>query len=93
MAEKRVIEIQVKTNASQASTEISGVAASSTAAAAGVTTLGNASNVTLSSLVFTAEGYLDVDIPINVARVITLTLDTDYLNGNTDTNYIIIDQV
>jgi hypothetical protein len=46
MAEKRVIEIQVKTNASQASAEISGVAASSTAAAAGVTTLGNASAAT-----------------------------------------------
>jgi len=54
---------------------------------------GNASNVTLSSLVFTAEGYLDATVPINVARTITLTLDTDYLNGNTDTNYIIIDQV
>ena len=54
---------------------------------------GNASNVTLSSLVFTAEGYLDVTVPINVARVITITLDTDYINGNTDTNYIIIDQV
>ena len=46
MAEKRVIEIQVKTNATQASAEISGVAASSTAAAAGVTTLGNASAAT-----------------------------------------------
>jgi hypothetical protein len=46
MAEKRVIEIQVKTNASQASAEIGGVAASSTAAAAGVTTLGNASAAT-----------------------------------------------
>ena len=54
---------------------------------------GNASNVTLSSVLFTAEGYLDVDIPINVARTITITLDTDYLNGNTDTNYIIINQV
>ena len=54
---------------------------------------GNASNVTLSSLIFTAEGYLDVDIPINVARTITLTLDTDYTNGNTDTTYIIINQV
>jgi len=54
---------------------------------------GNASNVTLSSLVFTAEGYLDATVPINVARTIILTLDTDYLNGNTDTNYIIIDQV
>ena len=53
----------------------------------------NASNVTLSSLIFTAEGYLDVTVPINVARVITLTLDTDYLNGNTDTTNIIINQV
>jgi hypothetical protein len=52
----------------------------------------NASNVTLSSVLFTAEGYLDVTVPINVARTITLTLDTDYINGNTDTNYIIIDQ-
>jgi hypothetical protein len=46
MAEKRVIEIQVKTNATQASADISGVAVSSTAAAAGVTTLGNASAAT-----------------------------------------------
>ena len=37
----------------------------------------NASNVTLSSLVFTAEGYLDVGVPTNAARVINLTLDTD----------------
>ena len=53
----------------------------------------NAANVTLSSLVFTAEGYLDATVPTNVARTITLTLDTDYINGNTDTNYIIINQV
>jgi hypothetical protein len=53
----------------------------------------NASNVTLSSVLFTAEGYLDVSVPINVARVITITLNTDYINGNTDTNYIIINQV
>jgi hypothetical protein len=53
----------------------------------------NAGNVTLSSVLFTAEGYLNVTVPINVARVITITLDTDYLNGNTDTNYIIINQV
>ncbi len=53
----------------------------------------NAGNVTLSSVLFTAEGYLDVTVPINVARVITLTLDTDYTNKNTDTTYIIIDQV
>jgi len=46
MAEKRVIEIQVKTNATQAATEINTVTASSTAAAAGVTGLGNASAAT-----------------------------------------------
>ena len=54
---------------------------------------GNAANVTLSSVLFTAEGYLNVTVPINVARIITITLDTDYTNGNTDTNYIIINQV
>jgi hypothetical protein len=43
MAEKRVIELEVKTNAGAAAAEISGVAVSSTAATAGVTTLGNAS--------------------------------------------------
>ena len=53
----------------------------------------NASNVTLSNDTFTAEGYLDVTVPTNVARTITLTLVTGYINGNTDTNYIIIDQV
>jgi hypothetical protein len=52
----------------------------------------NASNVTLSSVLFASEGYLNVTVPINVARTITLTLDTDYINGNTDTNYIIIEQ-
>ena len=53
----------------------------------------SAGDVTLSSVLFTAEGYLDVTVPIAAARVITITLDTDYLNGNTDTNYIIINQV
>jgi len=53
----------------------------------------NASNVTLSSVLFTSEGYLDVTVPINAARLITITLDTDYLNGNTDTTNIIINQV
>jgi hypothetical protein len=52
----------------------------------------SAGDVTLSSVLFTAEGYLDVTVPIAAARVITITLDTDYLNGNTDTNYIIINQ-
>ena len=53
----------------------------------------SAGDVTLSSVLFTAEGYLDVTVPIAAARVITITLDTEYLNGNTDTNYIIINQV
>jgi len=53
----------------------------------------SAGDVTLSSVLFTAEGYLDVGVPIAAARVITITLDTDYTNGNTDTNYIIINQV
>jgi hypothetical protein len=57
-----------------------------------ITKSANASNVTLSNAKFTAEGYLDVTVPINVARTITLTLTTGYTNGNTDTNYIIIDQ-
>ena len=58
-----------------------------------ITKSGNASNVTLSNAKFSAEGYLDVTVPINVARTITLTLVSSYINGNTDTNYIIIDQV
>ena len=58
-----------------------------------ITKSANASNVTLSNAKFTSEGYLDVTVPINVARTITLTLTTSYINGNTDTNYIIIDQV
>jgi len=53
----------------------------------------SAGDVTLSSVLFTAEGYLNVTVPTHAARVITITLDTDYLNGNTDTNYIIINQV
>lgn len=58
-----------------------------------ITKSANASNVTLSNAKFTSEGYLDVTVPTNVARTITLTLTTGYINGNTDTNYIIIDQV
>jgi len=53
----------------------------------------SAGDVTLSSVLFTAEGYLNVTVPTHAARTITITLDTDYLNGNTDTNYIIINQV
>jgi hypothetical protein len=58
-----------------------------------ITKSANASNVTLSNAKFTSEGYLDVTVPTNVARTITLTLTTGYINGNTDTSYIIINQV
>jgi hypothetical protein len=56
-----------------------------------ITKSANASNVTLSNSKFSTEAYLDVTVPINVARTITLTLTSN--NKNTDTNYIIIDQV
>ena len=52
----------------------------------------NASNVTLSNVLFTSEGYLTVTVPANAARTITISLDTDYINGNTDKSYIIIEQ-
>jgi hypothetical protein len=53
----------------------------------------NATNVTLSSVLFTAEGYLTVTVPANAPRIITLSLDTDFSNGNTERNYIIINQL
>ena len=56
-----------------------------------ITKSANASNVTLSNAKFTSEGYLDVTVPINVARVITLTLTSN--TKNKDTTYIIINQV
>lgn len=56
-----------------------------------ITKSANASNVTLSSAKFSSEGYLDVTVPVNAARVITLTIN--YNNKSADTNYIIINQV
>jgi hypothetical protein len=46
MAEKRVIELEIKTNAGNAATQIQAVSASSNVATASVTTLGNASAAT-----------------------------------------------
>ena len=46
MAEKRVIELEIKTNAGNAATQIQAVSASSNVASASVTTLGNASAAT-----------------------------------------------
>jgi hypothetical protein len=53
----------------------------------------NFGDVTLSSSLFTAEGYLDVFVPAHAARVIQIDLASDYLNGFSEVNYIIIDQV
>jgi len=53
----------------------------------------NASNVTLSSVLFTSEGYLTVTVPANATRIITITLESDYADKDTDVNYIIINQV
>lgn len=53
----------------------------------------SAGDVTLSSVLFTSEGYLNVTVPPHAARIITITLDTDYTNGNTDRTYILINQV
>jgi hypothetical protein len=53
----------------------------------------NFGDVTLSSSLFTAEGYLDVFVPAHAARVIQIDLASDYLNGFSEVNYIIINQV
>ncbi len=39
------------------------------------------------------EGYLKITVPANAPRIITITLDSDYSNGNTETNYITIEQL
>ena len=52
----------------------------------------NASNVTLSNSFFTQEGYLEITVPPNAARVIILTLTSDYINGDKEDAYIVIDQ-
>jgi hypothetical protein len=53
----------------------------------------NFGDVTLSSSLFTAEGYLDVFVPAHASRVIQIDLASDYLNGFSEVNYIIINQV
>jgi hypothetical protein len=53
----------------------------------------NFGDVTLSSSLFTAEGYLDVFVPAHAARLIKIDLASDYLNGFSEVNYIIINQV
>jgi hypothetical protein len=53
----------------------------------------NFGDVTLSSSLFTAEGYLDVFVPAHAARLIKIDLASDYLNGFSEVNYIFINQV
>jgi hypothetical protein len=53
----------------------------------------NFGDVTLSSSLFTAEGYLDVFVPSHAARLIKIDLASDYLNGFSEVNYILINQV
>ena len=50
----------------------------------------NARDVTLSSERFTEEGFLIITVPRSRERIITITLTSNYENGNTDTSYIII---
>ena len=59
----------------------------------GVTKSANAGNVTLSQVKFEEDGLLNVTVPANSARTITITLSSAFTNGNTSLNYIIIDQV
>ena len=59
----------------------------------GVTKSANAGNVTLSQEKFEEDGLLNVTVPANSARTITITLSSAFTNGNTSLNYIIIDQV
>ena len=53
----------------------------------------SAGDVTLSSSFFAQEDYLTITVPPHAARTITITLDSDYINGDTDTNYILINQI
>ena len=57
-----------------------------------VTKSANASNVTLSNAKFSTEGFLTITVPPNAARVITISLISDYQDGTQDTSYIIIEQ-
>ena len=61
--------------------------------AVGVTKSANAGNVTLSQIKFEEDGLLTVGVPANSARVITISLISSFNNGNTETNFIIINQV
>ena len=59
-----------------------------------VTATVNDANVTLSKNVFTSEGFLTVTTPnFNLLKLIEITLLSEFNNGNTETDYIIIEQI
>jgi hypothetical protein len=57
-----------------------------------VTKSANASNVTLSNTKITSEEILQITVPPNAARIITISLISNYADGTQDTSYIIIQQ-
>jgi len=52
----------------------------------------NARDVILSSSKFTSEGFLDIIVPRNTERIITISLTSQYEDESTDTSFIIINQ-
>ena len=59
-----------------------------------VTATANTADVILSETVFTNEDFLTVTTPnFNIGKLIEITLLSEFNNGNTETNYIIIEQI
>jgi zona occludens toxin (predicted ATPase) len=59
-----------------------------------VTVTPNVGDVTLSQNVFTSEGFLTVTTPnYNIGQLVEITLLSEFNNGNTETDYIIIEQI
>ena len=59
-----------------------------------VTATANTADVILSETVFTNEDFLTVTTPdFNIGKLIEITLLSEFKNGNTETNFIIIEQI
>ena len=59
-----------------------------------VTATPNVADVTLSQNVFTSEDFLTVTTPnYNIGQLVEITLLSEFNNGNTETDYIIIEQI
>ena len=59
-----------------------------------VTAEANVPDVILSETVFTNEGFLTVTTPsYNIGKLVEITLLSEFNNGNTETDYIIIEQI